>query len=79
MKTIQYFSDEYLELCKKMTPKQILEFQENFRLLNTPQNSSKSIIIRLPENLLKAFKLKCALNNEKYQTMIKKLMEQWLG
>ena len=35
MKTrpVQYFSKEYLERCKEMTPVQILEFEENFQKL----------------------------------------------
>jgi hypothetical protein len=32
-KPVQYFSDEYLEECKKMTPFQIIEFLENYRKL----------------------------------------------
>lgn len=30
---IQYFSDEYLERCKLMTPMQIIQFEEDFRVL----------------------------------------------
>jgi hypothetical protein len=29
---VQYFSDEYLEQCKALTPQQIVEFLEDFRL-----------------------------------------------
>ena len=32
-KTIQYFTKEYLERCKGMTPDQIIEFLENYRTL----------------------------------------------
>jgi len=32
---VQYFTDEYLERCKTMTPLQILEFLEDFRTLMT--------------------------------------------
>jgi len=32
MKTIQFFSDEYLESCKKMSSQQIIEFLEGFRV-----------------------------------------------
>jgi hypothetical protein len=34
---VQYFTKEYLELCKSFTPDQILEFLENFRLLMAHQ------------------------------------------
>lgn len=33
MRPVQYFTDEYLERCKQMTPEQILQFLEEFRLL----------------------------------------------
>lgn len=33
MRPVQYFTDEYLEQCKQMTPEQILQFLEEFRLL----------------------------------------------
>jgi hypothetical protein len=33
MRPVQYFTPEYLEQCKQMTPGQILQFLEEFRLL----------------------------------------------
>jgi hypothetical protein len=42
---VQYFTAEYLELCKSMTPDQIIEFLDNYRILmgsslpNHPQAS----------------------------------------
>lgn len=32
-KGIQYFSKDYLKRCKGVTPDQILEFLENYRML----------------------------------------------
>jgi hypothetical protein len=32
-KTIQYFSADYLKLCAEMTPDQIIDFIENYRML----------------------------------------------
>ncbi len=32
-KTVQYFSDEYLKLCKGATPEQIVRFLEDYRIL----------------------------------------------
>jgi hypothetical protein len=29
---VQYFSDEYLEQCKRLTTEEIVEFLEDFRL-----------------------------------------------
>lgn len=36
MRPIQYFSDEYLEQCKSFSTESILEYLENFRLLQQP-------------------------------------------
>jgi len=33
-KAIQYFSDEYLESCKKLSPEHILTFLDEFRMLH---------------------------------------------
>jgi len=79
MRPVQYFSDEYLEQCKKMTPKQILEYLESFRLLNGPEDKTKLISIKIPESMLKVFRTKCELNGVKYQTQIKNLMKEWIG
>jgi hypothetical protein len=80
MKTIQYFSDEYLEQCRGMTPDQIVRFLDDFRQLHgTPGRSqSKLISIKIPENLLSAFKVRASLAGMPYQTQIKVLMKAWL-
>ena len=79
-KTVQYFTDDYLESCKKMTPEQILNFLENFRLLHLEQKKSKSklISIKIPEDLLASFKQKSQILNIPYQQQIKKLMKDWI-
>lgn len=46
IKAIQYFTPEYLERCKQMTPLQILQFLEEFRLLIGSQKKK-------PRNLVK--------------------------
>lgn len=79
MKTIQYFSDEYLAQCSKATPKQVLTFLENYRLMQSPSDKSKLISIKIPESLLAAFRQQCDLNSIKYQTQIKELMVDWLN
>ena len=79
MKTIQIFSDEYLQRCQEICIEERLEFIENFRLLHSEQKSpSKLISMKVPENLLEAFKHKSKLTGVAYQTQIKKLMKQWL-
>lgn len=58
----------------------IVQFLENFQLLADPRNQSPSklISIKIPEPLLAAFRFKATRMNIPYQTMIKRLMEQWL-
>ena len=77
-KPVQYYSDEYLEQCRSATPDQIAEFLESYRLLQQPPDKSKLISIKVPENLLTAFRQRCELEGTKYQTQIKKLMKEWI-
>ena len=78
-KTIQYFTKEYLERCKGMTPGQIIEFLENYRMLfSTKPEKSQLISLKIEPSLLKAFKRKAELAGTPYQTQIKKLMKDWL-
>jgi len=79
MRPIQYFSEEYLEQCKKMSPDNIAEFLESFRLMQAPTDKSKLISIKIPESLLTVFRKKCSASNVKYQTQIKILMKQWVS
>ncbi len=79
MKTVQYFSDEYLERCRGMTPEQILRYLDDFRRLHGSRPArSKLISIKVPEDLLNAFKTRAAIANTPYQTQIKTLMKAWL-
>ncbi len=34
-RAVQYFSDEYLDYCRQLTPRQILEFIDQFQRLHT--------------------------------------------
>lgn len=79
MKVVQYFSDDYLERCRAMTPDQILRFLDDFRRLHaaTPP-VSKLISLKVPEDLLSAFKAKARLAGTPYQTQIKALMKAWV-
>ncbi len=80
MKSVQYFSKEYLERCASMKPEQILQFLEDFRNLHSydKSQSTKLISIKVKENLLQAFKAKAKLHGVPYQTQIKRLMEEWM-
>ncbi|MFI5333816.1 MAG: hypothetical protein ACHQT8_01455 [Chlamydiales bacterium] len=78
-KTLQFFSKEYLERCKGMTPDQIIEFLENYRtLLSKTPKKSRLISLKINPSLLQAFKSKAELADIPYQTQIKKLMMAWL-
>ncbi|MCK5357502.1 MAG: hypothetical protein KAI33_07000 [Elusimicrobiales bacterium] len=81
MKPVQIFSEEYLEYCKKMTPKQIISFIEDFKILHLRKEKQKSklISIKIPEIMLKSFKSKAKISGLRYQTQIKVLMEEWLN
>ena len=79
MRPIQYFSDEYLERCGGMTPDQVIRFLDDFRRLHGGSPSkSKLISIKIPEDLLTAFKQRASLSGTRYQSQIKKLMRQWV-
>lgn len=78
MKPVQYFDDEYLKQCRNVKTEAILEYLESFRLMNSPSTKSKLISIKMPESLLNSFRRKCELEDVKYQTQIKRLMERWL-
>jgi predicted DNA binding CopG/RHH family protein len=82
MKPVQYFSEEYLEQCKEMTPDQIIRFLDDFRQLHGHRKESRSrsklISLKVPENLLNVFKKQAALAGTPYQTQIKVLMKEWV-
>lgn len=81
MRPVQYFSKEYLEQCRKMSPEQIVSFLEDFRKLQAASikpAKSRLISLKVPEPLLAAFKTKAALSGTPYQTQIKRLMRAWL-
>ncbi len=79
MRAVQKFSDEYLARCSEMSADEIVRFLEDFRRIhgNMPAKS-RLISIKIPENLLAAFKAKAKLSNVRYQTQIKNLMKAWL-
>lgn len=79
-RALQMFTDEYLEYSKRLTPRQIADFLEDFRQIaaaGKPQKS-KLISMKVPENLLNAFKMQAKMQGRPYQTIIKELMREWL-
>ena len=80
VRPVQHFSDEYLESCKAMKPAEVLEFLESFRRLHGDEASgSRLVSIKMPRDLLEAFRSRCELAGVRYQTQIKRLMREWLG
>jgi hypothetical protein len=78
-KVVQKFSAEYLKSCANATPTQVVEFLESYRLLQGSKDIESVLIsLRVPSDLLSAFKKKCEISEEKYQTQIKKLMRRFI-
>lgn len=78
-KGVQYFSKAYLKQCAQMTPDQILDFLENYRLmLSPPPEKCQLISLKVEPHLLKLFKQRAQLENIPYQKLIKELMREYL-
>lgn len=79
-KGVQHFSKDYLKQCAQMTPDQILEFLENYRLLLSPAPEKCQLIsLKVEPVLLKTFKQRAQLENIPYQTLIKQLMRDYVA
>lgn len=80
-KTIQYFTQDYLKKCSTLTPDQIIDYLENYRLLVAKKLPEKCqlISIKIEPSLLNAFKQKANRNGIPYQTKIKQLMQEWMN
>ncbi len=80
MKTIQFFSDDYLARCEQLSAEQIVNYLEDFRIVNIPPKKtvSKLISIKIETDLLAAFKTKARLDGVPYQSRIKEIMRDWL-
>jgi len=77
---VQRFTDEYLDHCARMTPDQIARFLDDYRrmVLSAPPDRPKKLIsLRVDEPLLHVFRRKAEANGVPYQTMIRRLMEEW--
>jgi predicted DNA binding CopG/RHH family protein len=78
-RTIQYFTEEYLERCKELTPEQIIEFIEDYQnlIFNRPEKC-QLISVKIEPSLLNAFKQKAKLEGVPYQSKMKQLMREWV-
>jgi predicted DNA binding CopG/RHH family protein len=62
----------------KLTDDQAALFVEDFRRTVFGQDQkAKAISLRVPENILNAFRLKAQSKGQKYQSAIVELMRQW--
>lgn len=79
MRPVQFFTDEYLEQCRGMTADQVIRFLEDFRNLHAGRPArSKLISLKVPEDLLQAFRQRAELAGVPYQAQIKRLMREWV-
>ena len=71
-------ADELPGPMEDITP--IVDFLEMFRELSDPRarHPLKLISLKVPEPLLAAFRFKAEQQSVPYQTMIKRLMVEWL-
>jgi predicted DNA binding CopG/RHH family protein len=62
-----------------MTADQVIRFLEDFRNLHAGRPTrSKLISLKVPEDLLQAFRQRAELEGVPYQAQIKRLMRKWL-
>ena len=80
MRPVQKFTREYLAQCESVSTEETLEFLEDFRKLHAEIRPAKSrlISLKVPEDLLNAFRLKARIKGVPYQTQIKRLMLAWI-
>jgi predicted DNA binding CopG/RHH family protein len=79
MKALHRLTNEQLQRSRKLTPDQVIGFLEHYRRLHFGQPSpSKMVSIRIPADLLEAFKVQAYIHGTPYQTQIKKLMRDWV-
>jgi predicted DNA binding CopG/RHH family protein len=81
-KAVQYFSEDYLRHCLKMTIEERLQYLEDFRNLfyevqsNETKSETKLISIKMPLNLLNALKQKAEMEGIPYQTLMKEILKR---
>lgn len=84
MRPVQKFSDEQLAYSRTLKPAQVLQFLEDFRELHgataaMARRSSTAISLRVPDALLRVFRVRAAELGVPYQAQIKRLMQDWAG
>lgn len=78
-RAVQYFTQDYIERSKKLTPTEIADFLEDYRkVFSLDEGKKKLISMRVPEKLLELFRKKAQLHGQKYQSKIVDLMRSWV-
>lgn len=77
-KSVQYFSDQYLKECSKMSATQIIKFLDDYRKLYIDPGNLMQINLRIPKNILAAFKEKSKREGVQYQKKIRELITEWV-
>jgi len=78
-RAVQFFTDEYLEKCKELSPDQIIEFLEGFRELSCERaEKCQSISLKIEPSLLNLLKYKAKLDGIPYQTLLKRILRKGL-
>jgi predicted DNA binding CopG/RHH family protein len=63
----------------RLKPEDALKFLEDFQnTVHGRDTKTKSISLRVPENVLNTFKQAAKNQNKKYQSVIVQLMREWL-
>lgn len=84
MKTVQFFSDDYLAISRKSSPTQIATFLDDYRtlqsnaILRVDRGPTKLISVRLPVRVLSALKSLSKAKQVPYQTLMKEMIERCL-
>lgn len=64
---------------EKISPEKALQFLEDIRIMtNEKDEPTKAISIRVPENILRAIKLRAQADGKKYQSLILEYLRQSL-
>lgn len=64
---------------KKVSPEAALRFLEDFRRLKSHQDeTTQSISLRVPKNILRSFKVRARLENRPYQRMMVDALREFL-
>jgi len=64
---------------QRIKPLDALEFLESMRLLSSQIDEEKKMIsMRIPQNLIRALKLKAKVENKKYQNLIVESIREYL-